>query len=177
MEGKIVSSSKRFQNNAFLLLDQITQMVNIHDENINVSRLQNIRFLITGISKKILVKLFVNKTYSSWSKIKDRDLNYFKKNWKTFIPERFIQKCEIYANIILNDNINGNDLDEFWNTLDCLIKCSINCVYDGKIAHSIKNTTSSHIKSNIENIAKEWNVKLGIVVIESESSDESTSDD
>jgi hypothetical protein len=112
------------------------------------------------LNKHSFITTFINKSNTTWNKIKERDEDYFITNAdKIFdLPENLIKMVK---DLYLTKDANGNNIitqqfkNQIWDLLDAMIKTAIQYVYkkqqtDAKQFGSIK--INHHIKV--------WHVKV-----------------
>ncbi len=158
---KVIPAEKRFYNNLSELLDLLNSVIKNLDNNVLENIGLNIaNVYISGREKSYLVIKFA-KSHRQWPSILNKDKEYFLKNGLTLIKTKNKQIKKILKSSIkkiLSENMNPEVEERFWRLLHGLVRTSIHFLYSNPLS------VPKHFGWTVEDIAKLWNVELGLIV-------------
>lgn len=125
-----------------------------------------------------LIDIFIKHSYTHWSKIKDRDENFFINNAHVIFQHLPVDSSNINAFKVFFTEVNSDgsyvieqeDRDAIWNMFDSLVKICVKYIHKVrgvKLVKTEKGLRPTYISKKYPNIkvreqAKLWEIKLPI---------------
>lgn len=171
-EKRIIATPvKRFKTITEELIFHINGILEAADPPLDLKHFKRASALIIIMNKEDALLLFARQTNQYWHHIQNKNVEFFKNSGISLISRRFQSKVSPYLDYIFGARIDKDDMEEFWELLFALIKCTLHFWHENpdKKLHVMPKT--------LEKLAEDWGVTLGEVFYEEESDSESSSED
>lgn len=162
---------KRFKSITEELIFHINDVLDSADPPLNMKHFKRAAALLLMMDKEDALLLFAKQTNTYWPHIHSKDVDYFREYGLSLVSKRFQSKVSPYLDYIFGATIEKDDMEEFWELVFALIRCTLHFWYENP------DKQLRVMPKPLEHLAKDWNVNLGEIFYEESEEEESDSEE